>query len=253
MGGQGHPAAAGLGFGIGAHHLGGGLGLAELAARQGGSGVMTGGPPMHVQMGGAGSVLLVSNLNEEEVDPDKLFMLFGVYGDVLRVKILYNKKDTAMIQMTEPHQAQLALSHLDKLRLWGQEIRVTLSKHQSVQLPKEGQGNNAGLTKDYTNSPVHRFKKPGSKNYQNIYPPSATLHLSNIPASIDEPQIIEAFTEAGGVVQAFRFFAKDRKMALLQMVNLEDAVYALMKMHNHQWVEGCYLRVSFSKSVIKID
>jgi len=39
----------------------------------------------------------------------------------------------------------------------------------------------AGLTKDYTNSPLHRFKKPNSKNYHNIFPPSATLHLSNIP------------------------------------------------------------------------
>lgn len=39
----------------------------------------------------------------------------------------------------------------------------------------------AGLTKDYGSSPLHRFKKPGSKNYLNIYAPSATLHLSNIP------------------------------------------------------------------------
>ena len=31
----------------------------------------------------------------------------GVYGDVHRVKILFNKKDTALIQMAEPHQAQL--------------------------------------------------------------------------------------------------------------------------------------------------
>ena len=31
----------------------------------------------------------------------------GVYGDVLRVKILYNKKDCALIQMAEPQQAQL--------------------------------------------------------------------------------------------------------------------------------------------------
>lgn len=54
------------------------------------------------------------------------------------------------------------------------------SKHQAVQLPKEGQPD-AGLTRDYAQNPLHRFKKPGSKNYQNIYPPSATLHLSNIP------------------------------------------------------------------------
>jgi len=30
-----------------------------------------------------------------------------VYGDVLRVKILYNKKDGALVQMAEPHQAHL--------------------------------------------------------------------------------------------------------------------------------------------------
>jgi hypothetical protein len=38
-----------------------------------------------------------------------------------------------------------------------------------------------GLTKDFTNSPLHRFKKPGSKNYNNIFPPGNVLHLSNIP------------------------------------------------------------------------
>ncbi|MPC81998.1 Polypyrimidine tract-binding protein 1 [Portunus trituberculatus] len=91
------------------------------------------------------------------------------------------------------------------MKTWGKQIRVTLSKHQTVQLPKEGQPD-AGLTKDYSNSPLHRFKKPGSKNYQNIYPPSATLHLSNIPPTVDEEQIKEAFTQAGAVVKAFKFF-----------------------------------------------
>uniref|UniRef100_A0A1B0BJY9 Uncharacterized protein n=1 Tax=Glossina palpalis gambiensis TaxID=67801 RepID=A0A1B0BJY9_9MUSC len=31
----------------------------------------------------------------------------SVYGDVQRVKILYNKKDSALIQMAEPQQAYL--------------------------------------------------------------------------------------------------------------------------------------------------
>ena len=53
----------------------------------------------------SGSVLLVSNLNEEATDCDHLFTLFGVFGDVHRVKILYNKKDTALIQMAEAQQA----------------------------------------------------------------------------------------------------------------------------------------------------
>ncbi|KAF4527860.1 hypothetical protein B566_EDAN017015 [Ephemera danica] len=196
-----------------------------------------------------GSVLLVSNLNEEMVTPDALFTLFGVYGDVLRVKILFNKKDSALVQMAEAHHAHLAMTHMDKLHVFGKQIRVMPSKHQSVQLPKEGQPD-AGLTKDYTNSPLHRFKKPGSKNYQNIYPPSATLHLSNIPPQLTEEAIKEAFTNAGFTVKAFKFFPKDRKMALIQMQSIEDAVMALIKMHNYQLSESNHLRVSFSKSTI---
>ncbi|KAI4472878.1 hypothetical protein M0802_016447 [Mischocyttarus mexicanus] len=151
----------------------------------------------------------------------------GVYGDVQRVKILYNKKDSALIQMAEPHQAHLAITHMDKLRVFGKQIKVVLSKHQTVQLPKEGQPD-AGLTKDYTSSPLHRFKKPGSKNYQNIYPPSSTLHLSNIPATVTEEEIKDAFSKNGFTVKAFKFFPKDRKMALIQLLNMDDAVAALI-------------------------
>ncbi|XP_039151050.1 polypyrimidine tract-binding protein 1 isoform X4 [Drosophila simulans] len=205
--------------------------------------------PAAPAMRGYSNVLLVSNLNEEMVTPDALFTLFGVYGDVQRVKILYNKKDSALIQMAEPQQAYLAMSHLDKLRLWGKPIRVMASKHQAVQLPKEGQPD-AGLTRDYSQNPLHRFKKPGSKNYQNIYPPSATLHLSNIPSSCSEDDIKEAFTSNSFEVKAFKFFPKDRKMALLQLLSVEEAVLALIKMHNHQLSESNHLRVSFSKSNI---
>lgn len=99
----------------------------------------------------------------------------------------------------------LAITHMDKLKVFGKNIRVMLSKHQSVQMPKEGQPD-AGLTKDYTQSPLHRFKKPGSKNYQNIYPPSSTLHLSNIPATVNEDDIKDAFAKNGFTVKAFKFF-----------------------------------------------
>ncbi|KAK4322926.1 hypothetical protein Pmani_006327 [Petrolisthes manimaculis] len=245
-------------------------GVTPSAAALGAAGIRLPGQPS------PNCVLLVSNLNEEMVTPDALFTLFGVYGDVQRVKILFNKKDNALVQMSEPHQTQLAISHLDKMKTWGKQIRVTLSKHQTVQLPKEGQPD-AGLTKDYSNSPLHRFKKPGSKNYQNIYPPSATLHLSNIPPTVDEEQIKDAFTEAGACVKAFKFFpvraptetgrrddggseggvqvsgnniVKDRKMALIQLGSVEEAISALIKMHNFQLSDSSHLRVSFSKSTI---
>ncbi|XP_073499338.1 polypyrimidine tract-binding protein 2 isoform X2 [Phyllobates terribilis] len=194
------------------------------------------------------TVLLVSNLNEEMVSPQSLFTLFGVYGDVQRVKILYNKKDSALIQMADGNQSQLAMSHLNGQKMYGKIIRVTLSKHQTVQLPREGL-DDQGLTKDFGNSPLHRFKKPGSKNFQNIFPPSATLHLSNIPQTITEDDLRTLFTNTGGTVKAFKFF-QDHKMALLQMSTVEEAIQALIDLHNYNISDNHHLRVSFSKSTI---
>ncbi|XP_068012311.1 polypyrimidine tract-binding protein 1 isoform X5 [Melanerpes formicivorus] len=199
--------------------------------------------------GPGNSVLLVSNLNTERVTPQCLFILFGVYGDVQRVKILFNKKENALVQMSDGNQAQLAMSHLNGQKLLGKTIRITLSKHQTVQLPRTDQ-EDRGLTKDYGNSPLHRFKKPGSKNFQNIFPPSATLHLSNIAPSITEEDLKMLFSSNGGVVKGFKFFQKDRKMALIQMGSVEEAIQSLIDLHNHDLGESHHLRVSFSKSTI---
>uniref|UniRef100_A0A672LBS0 Polypyrimidine tract binding protein 3 n=1 Tax=Sinocyclocheilus grahami TaxID=75366 RepID=A0A672LBS0_SINGR len=195
------------------------------------------------------SVLLVSNLNPDSISPHGLFILFGVYGDVHRVKILFNKKENALIQMADATQAQLAMSHLNGQRLHGKVIRVTISKHQTVQLPREGQ-EDQGLTKDFSGSPLHRFKKPGSKNFQNIFPPSATLHLSNIPPSTTDDFLKDLFAGSGYTVKAFKFFQKDRKMALIQLGSVEEAIQALIDLHNHDLGENHHLRVSFSKSTI---
>lgn len=141
------------------------------------------------------------------------------------------------------------MNHLSGQRLYGKVLRATLSKHQAVQLPREGQ-EDQGLTKDFSNSPLHRFKKPGSKNFQNIFPPSATLHLSNIPPSVTMDDLKNLFTEAGCSVKAFKFFQKDRKMALIQLGSVEEAIQALIELHNHDLGENHHLRVSFSKSTI---
>ena len=168
----------------------------------------------------------------------------GVYGDVIRVKILFNKKDNALIQMSEPKQAELAIRYLNKIDLFGSTIRVTHSKHQKVQMPKEDQPDN-GLTKDYSLSSLHRFKKPGSKNYSNIYAPSSTLHLSNIPSQITEDQIKDAFVkETGFNIVNFKFFQKlknsDKKMALIQLNSVEEAIQTLIVMHNYQFSETAH-------------
>ncbi|XP_075885145.1 polypyrimidine tract-binding protein 3-like isoform X1 [Nelusetta ayraudi] len=197
------------------------------------------------------SVLLVSNLNPESVSPHCLFILFGVYGDVQRVKILFNKKENALVQMSDATQAQLAMSHLNGQRLHGNVIRVMFSKHPAVQLPRGAAGQEEqALTQDFSGSALHRFKKPGSKNFNNIFPPSATLHLSNIPSSVSEEALKDLFSSSGFTVKAFKFFQKDRKMALMQLASVEEAIEALVTLHDHQLDHNQHLRVSFSKSTI---
>uniref|UniRef100_A0A672IAR5 Polypyrimidine tract-binding protein 3-like n=1 Tax=Salarias fasciatus TaxID=181472 RepID=A0A672IAR5_SALFA len=206
---------------------------------------------LHMAPPAGNSVLLVSNLNPESVSPHCLFILFGVYGDVQRVKILFNKQENALIQMSDGTQAQLAMSHLNGQRLHGNVIRVTLSKHPVVQLPRGGVGpEEQALTRDFSGSALHRFKKPGSKNFNNIFPPSATLHLSNIPSSVSEEALKELFSSSGFTVKAFKFFQKDRKMALLQLSSVEEAIEALVELHDRQLDHNQHLRVSFSKSTI---
>ncbi|TPP57379.1 Polypyrimidine tract-binding protein 2 [Fasciola gigantica] len=52
------------------------------------------------------AVVYVTNLNQERANADALFTLFGVYGDVQRVKLLHNRKDAALIQFTDVAQAK---------------------------------------------------------------------------------------------------------------------------------------------------
>ncbi|XP_065321972.1 polypyrimidine tract-binding protein 2-like isoform X2 [Gordionus sp. m RMFG-2023] len=191
------------------------------------------------------TVLLVTNLNEEKITAYSLFVLFGVYGDVLRVKILYNKKSNALVQMSDFTQLNVAMQNLNKRTLYGKVIGVVPSKIQNVQLPKEDHAESE-LTKDFSTSPLHRFKKPGSKNFQNIAPPSSNLHISNIPASTTEEFLVSLFSQDGRQVKNFRFFPKDQKMALMQMSNEEEAIETLIVLHNYKIGES-YIRVSFSK------
>ena len=51
-------------------------------------------------------------------------------------------------------------------------------------------------------------------------------------------------------MKAFKFFPKDHKMALVQLGSAEEAVQALIHMHNFKLADNAHLRVSFSKSGI---
>jgi polypyrimidine tract-binding protein 1 len=51
---------------------------------------------------------------------------------------------------------------------------------------------------------------------------------------VEEFELREAFSAHGLAVQGFKFFPKDRKMALVQLASVDDAITGLVKMHNYQ-------------------
>ncbi|XP_028404490.1 polypyrimidine tract-binding protein 1-like isoform X2 [Dendronephthya gigantea] len=201
------------------------------------------------------TVLLVSELNAERIKCDDLFTLFGAYGDVMRVKILFHKPNTALIQFADPQHAQTARENLNEIRFQGNKIRVSTSKHDGISMPKkDGEGEH--LTKDYSRSPAHRFKQYGSKNYQNIFPPARVLHLSNIPGNVTEEDIRSLFSsKTEGKLTHFEFFTKEiargKKMALVEMGSVEEAVQALVDLHDYPIGDDSHLRISFSKKTIR--
>ncbi|CAK9302664.1 unnamed protein product [Gordionus sp. m RMFG-2023] len=209
-------------------------------------------------------VLLASNLSKEMSTPDKIFALFGAFGDVQKVKVLYNKRDAALVQMMDTTQAGMVLDFLHGSIVFGKEIRITSSKYHEISFPaiplnEEGSSDDENgekrlLTKDYTNSPLHRYRKAGSKNYNNICPPSCILHISNIPSTLTEDDIKHIFKDSGFFVDRFKFFPKTRSMALVRLSTEEDGIKALVLLNNYT-VSGekgdlaeKHLRISFSPS-----
>jgi len=57
-------------------------------------------------------ILIFSNLVIQRIDEDKLFNLFSIYGNIVRIKILRSKPDHALVQMGDGFQAELAVHFL---------------------------------------------------------------------------------------------------------------------------------------------
>merc|ERR1719228_3137857 len=96
-------------------------------------------------------VLLVSNIPPNLANPDSLFYAFEKFGSVVRVKILHNKRNTALIQMSCHAEAQRAIEEQEKLNRVGTEIYVNFSsKFREIKLPEPGSMYDDGLSKDFT-------------------------------------------------------------------------------------------------------
>ena len=153
-------------------------GYAPNFSRQGGGG------------GGGGIVLLVSNIPDEIAKVDQIFNMIGMYGDVMAVKILHNKRDCCLVQMAKPHHAQQVRQFLDQAKVGGKKLCISFSHLETIQLKRHDDGDNE-LQKDFLNSRSHRYRNQATaaKLTKNLAPPSSTLHVANLPEGMTHSEV----------------------------------------------------------------
>eukprot|EP00270_Netrium_digitus_P008877 TRINITY_DN2682_c0_g2_i3.p1 TRINITY_DN2682_c0_g2~~TRINITY_DN2682_c0_g2_i3.p1 ORF type:complete len:436 (+),score=102.16 TRINITY_DN2682_c0_g2_i3:62-1309(+) len=96
------------------------------------------------------STLLISNLNPERMDPDKLFNLLCNYGNVLKIKMLHNKPDHALVEMSDGLQAEMTFHFLKGVTVFGKRLEVNYSKHPHINASAE--------TREYSSSKLNRWQ-----------------------------------------------------------------------------------------------
>eukprot|EP00735_Rhodelphis_limneticus_P006719 TRINITY_DN19150_c0_g1::TRINITY_DN19150_c0_g1_i1::g.2222::m.2222 TRINITY_DN19150_c0_g1::TRINITY_DN19150_c0_g1_i1::g.2222 ORF type:complete len:515 (+),score=105.39,sp/Q8WVV9/HNRLL_HUMAN/31.76/1e-67,RRM_5/PF13893.1/2.3e-05,RRM_5/PF13893.1/7.9e-09,RRM_5/PF13893.1/4.2e-13,RRM_5/PF13893.1/0.2,RRM_6/PF14259.1/4.8e-08,RRM_6/PF14259.1/0.006,RRM_6/PF14259.1/4.1e-11,RRM_6/PF14259.1/0.0056,RRM_1/PF00076.17/1.1e-06,RRM_1/PF00076.17/2.1e-06,RRM_1/PF00076.17/1.3e-08,RRM_1/PF00076.17/0.015,Limkain-b1/PF11608. len=199
-------------------------------------------------------VVIVGNI-PERILPDNIFNLFSIYGNVLRVKMLYKQKGTALIQMGDGVQAQLVIASLNGVQLFGSRLSISLSKFPQVALPRGG-GENDGsseLTKDYSAVGGNRLKPN-----KHTYAPCATLHFYNAPETITEEALTEIVTRHDlEAPVSISFLEKKnapettrapKKLGFMQFSSVEAATAALAFCNNTEVSPNVHLKLHYNKN-----
>ncbi|KAG5583352.1 hypothetical protein H5410_053979 [Solanum commersonii] len=182
--------------------------------------------------------IIVSNVNPDRIDEDKLFNLFSIYGNIVRIKHLRNKPDHALVQMGDGFQAELAVHFLKGAMLFGQRLEVNYSKYPNINTGPE--------TRDYSNSNLNRFNRNAAKNYRYCCSPTKMIHVSSLPQDVTEEEIVAHLEEYGPIVNTKLFEMNGKKQALVLFDNEEQATEALVCQHATS-LGGSIIRISFSQ------
>ncbi|XP_047095107.1 polypyrimidine tract-binding protein homolog 3-like isoform X2 [Lolium rigidum] len=182
--------------------------------------------------------LIVSNLNTEQTNEDKLFNLFSLYGNIVRIKVLRNKPDHALVEMADGFQSELAVHYLKGAMLFGNKLEVNYSKYPTITPSADAH--------EYTNSSLNRFNSNVVKNYRHCCAPTKMIHISALSQDISEDAILTHVSEHGSVVGTKLFEVNGKRQALVLFESEEEATEALVSKHASS-LEGNTIRISFSQ------
>ncbi|KAK8947444.1 hypothetical protein KSP39_PZI007058 [Platanthera zijinensis] len=182
--------------------------------------------------------ILVTNLNPEKVDEDKLFNLFSMYGNIVRIKLLRNKPDHALVQLADGNQAELALRFLKGATLFGKKLELTSSKYPNITPSPD--------TREFAGFNLNRYSNNASKNYRHCCAPTKMIHVSTVPPDVTEEEITAHLLEHGTITNAKLMEVNGKRQALVLFENEEQATEALVCKHGSS-IRGSVIRIAFSQ------
>ncbi|KAJ6230359.1 heterogeneous nuclear ribonucleoprotein l2 [Anaeramoeba flamelloides] len=216
-------------------------------------------------------ILLVTNLTDNFTNCKSLFTLFSCYGRVEKIKILYKRRGSALIQMSSIIYSGLAKKNLENEIVFGRKMRIAYSHIPEIEIrlnnnnvntntnpnTNQNQNQNAPLTMDFRNTNLHRFPISFDNSKKRIIIPSPVLFVSNIPefftdsyyqreVKFTENNLISFWRQYGQVINYYSFLKNNQKKALIEMASKESAINTLISLHNFT-IGNRQLYISFSE------
>ncbi|XP_049291927.1 heterogeneous nuclear ribonucleoprotein L isoform X12 [Anopheles funestus] len=189
-----------------------------------------------------GAVMMVYGLDNGTANTDKLFNLFCLYGNVVRIKFLKTKEGTAMVQMGDAIAVERCVQHLNNIPIGNDgKIQIAFSKQNFLSevtnpytLP-----DHTPSFKEYTGSKNNRFLSLTQASKNRIQPPSKILHFFNTPPGLTDEQLIAAFSSNDchpSQVRMFPLKSERSSSGLVEFPSVALAVQAIMKC-NHTAID----------------
>jgi len=191
-----------------------------------------------MNQGAPDCVLMVYGINTQKMNCQRLFNLFCLYGNVLRVRFLKSKEGSAMVQMSDREGCERVIRMVSNTKLYGNKIQLSFSKQTYLQdIGNPHQLPDGSLAyQNYTGSKNNRYNGPDAANKNRAQPPSAVQYFFNAPPNVQESVLLMAFAEANvnGPEKVTLFPPKSEKSSrgLLHFTDAESSTEALVCANN---------------------
>jgi len=182
-------------------------------------------------------VMMVYNLHPENFNCQRLFNLFCLYGNIVRINFIRNKEGCAMVEFEHPDAAEEAAYNLHGMEVFGNRLSFEESRKHYVEeirnpyeLP-DGEKSFENFIGDKNN----RFSTPKQAAKNRKCPPTKTLHFYNVP-KMEDDSLMDVFSDLHAPFPTSMTWFESRSeksfTGLVEFDSCEDACEALVIANN---------------------